>query len=151
YHLALTYSHLAELVGENQNFYRALHFFRLATKREEENDLILVDLAVTLINIAQNSGDTTEIASCYQEAENKLILAARAGNLQSYYQLAGLYSLLNDSDQSIAFLKKAYCFNALPSVDEILEDEWLDYTRSSDSFKEFLLGLERKTSLQEEM
>ncbi|MES2200151.1 MAG: hypothetical protein V4489_08300 [Chlamydiota bacterium] len=150
HHLGLTYSHLAELSGEIQNFYRALHFFRLAAKREEDNDQILVDLAVTFINIAQHTGDTAEIVSCYQEAESKLFLAVQAGSLQAYYQLACLYSLLNDAEKSIIFLAKTNSFSALPSIEDILEDEWLDHVRRSDSFKEFLLSLEKKTSLQEE-
>ncbi len=150
YHLGLTYSHLAELVGETQNFYRALHFFRLAAKKEEDNDQILVDLAVTFINIAQHTGDTAEITSCYQEAENKLFLAIQEGSLQAYYQLACLYSLLNNAEKSMIFLHKTNSFNALPPIEDILEDEWLDHVRCSDSFKEFLLSLERKTSLQEE-
>ncbi len=150
YHLGLTYSHLAELIGETQNFYRALHFFRLAAKKEEDNDQVLVDLAVTFINIAQHTGDTAEMASCYQEAESKLLLAVQAGSLQAYYQLACLSSLLNDSERSIAYLEKTNSFNALPPIEDILEDEWLDHTRRSDSFKEFLLSLEKKTSLQEE-
>jgi len=149
YRLALVYSHLAELLQESQNFYRAVHFFKLALKRDENNDQILVDLAVTLMNIAQHTGDSGEIESCYLEAEKKLTFAAQEGNLQSYYQLACLFSLKNETEKSLSFLKRADSFNALPSIEDLLEDEWLDHVRCLSAFKEFLLYLETKASLQE--
>ena len=151
YHLALTYSHLGELREEVDNFYRALHFFKLAIKHDADNDQILVDIGVTLINIAQYCTDTAEIESCYQDAETKFTQAAKAGNLQSYYQFACLFSLLGDLDKSMAFLLKAESFDALPYMNELLEDDWLDQIKSSTSFKELIQYLEKKESLQEEL
>ncbi len=151
YHLALTQSHLGELIGEIEPFYRALHSFKLAAKHEEENDQILVDLGVTLINIAQHSGDTLEIEICYRDAETKLMQAIKAGNLQGYYQLACLFSLQNQAEKSLAYLLKTDSFSALPAIEDLLDDEWLDHVRCSDEFQNFLQYLERKSRQHEEL
>lgn len=151
YQLALVLSHLGELSGELDPFYKALHYFKLAAKHDEENDQILVDLAVTLINIAQSSSDTLEIELCYKDAEAKLIQAVKAGNLQAYYQLAGLFSILRQTDKSLAFLMKTESFQALPSIEELLEDEWLDYVRTTEGFQNFLHYLEQKSRQHEEL
>ena len=151
YHLALTYSHLGELTGEIEPFYRSLHSFKLASKHEEENDQILVDLGVTLINIAQASSDSLEVEICYRDAEVKLTQAIKAGNLQGYYQLACLFSLLGQAEKSLAFLMKTDFFNALPAIEDLLEDEWLDQVRCSERFQEFLQYLEKKSHQHEEL
>lgn len=151
YQLAMVHSHLGELSGELDSFYKALHYFKLAAKHEEENDQISVDLAVTLINIAQGSSDGLEVEICYKDAEAKLIQAMKAGNLQAYYQLAGLYSLLRQPERSLAFLMKTESFQALPSIEEILEDEWLDYVRSTEEFQNFIHYLEKKSRQHEEL
>lgn len=151
YHLALAYSHLGELSGEIEPFYRSLHYFKLASKHEEENDQILVDLGVTLINIAQASCDMLEAELCYRDAETKLFQAIKAGNLQAYYQLACLFALLKETEKSVAFLRKTESFGALPSMEDLLEDEWLESIRSSEPFQDFLQYLERKSRQHEEL
>jgi tetratricopeptide (TPR) repeat protein len=151
YQLALVHSHLGELSGELDSFYKALHYFKLAAKHEEENDQIFVDLAVTLINIAQGSSDSLEVEICYKDAEVKLIQAVKAGNLQAYYQLACLFSLVKQSEKSLAFLIKTESFQALPSIEELLEDEWLDYVRTTEDFQNFLHYLENKSRQHEEL
>jgi tetratricopeptide (TPR) repeat protein len=151
YHLALTHSHLGELIGEIEPFYRALHSFKLAAKHEEENDQILVDLGVTLINIAQHSSDSLEVEICYRDAEVKLTGAIKAGNLQGYYQMACLFSLLGDAEKSLAFLMKTESYSALPLIEDLLEDEWLDHVRCSEHFQNFLQYLERKSRQHEEL
>jgi tetratricopeptide (TPR) repeat protein len=151
YHLALVYSHLGELTGEIEPFYKALHYFKLASKHDEENDQVLVDLAVTLINIAQNSADSLEIEICYRDAELKLMQAIKAGNLQGYYQLTCLYSLTGQIEKSFNFLVKTESFNALPPMEDLLDDDWLDRLRSADCFKEFLHYLDRKSRQHEEL
>ncbi len=150
YHLALVHSHLGELIEEIDSFYRALHFFKLALKHDEENDEILLNLGVTLINISELTENSSEREVCYQDAEIKLIQAAKSGNLQAYYQLACLFSLKEDTDRSIHFLLKAESFDALPYTEELLEDEWLSSTRGSSAFKELVHYLEKKETLQED-
>jgi tetratricopeptide (TPR) repeat protein len=151
YHrLGLAYSHLAELSHEVQNFHRAVYFFKLALKRNHEDDQVLVDFAISLINLADHSHETSEIEAYFEEAKRKLFLAAQAGNGQAYYQLACLFSLNHDIEKSIFFLRKAENCLTLPSVGELLEDDWLDHVRSSPDFSQFLQELEKKINLKED-
>ncbi len=150
YHLALAHSHLGELIEELDSFYRALHFFKLALKHDEENDQILLNLGVTLINISQLTENSAERENCFEDAELKLTQAAKAGNLQAYYQLACLFSLKDEADKSMHFLLKAESFDSLPYIDELLEDDWLSSTRDSSAFKELIHYLEKKETLQED-
>ena len=86
-----------------------------------------------------------------KDAELKLTQAIKAGNLQGYYQLACLFSLLEQPDKSLSFLMKTESFQALPPIDELLEDDWLENLRSSSSFRDFLHFLERKSRQHEEL
>lgn len=150
YQMGLAFSHLGELTGEIENFYKSLHYFKLASKHEEENDMILLDLGITLINISQYTTDLAEADTCLRDAEVKLTQAAKSGNLTAYYQLACLYSLLGQHQQAMRFLEKADSFDALPSLEELQEDEWLERVRNTAEFREFILLLEKRPHLQEE-
>lgn len=144
YHIGLAFFHLGELNGEKEYFYRAAHHFRLATKQEDENDQIILDWAITLINIAEHLQDSHERLEMYRDAEHKITQSARMGNLAAYYHLACLYSLLEQYDRAFAFIKKADEYESLPPIEEIYEDEWLDGLRSTGEFQEFLARLEKR-------
>ncbi len=150
HHLALSFSHLGDLTGDIDNFYRALHYFRIASKQEEENDLLLVDQGITLINAAEHCSDRLEAENHYRDAELKLTQAAKLGNATAYYHLGCLYSLLRQYEKAMGFIEKADSFHALPPLEEILQDDWLDNLRSTAYFKDFLERLEKRTPLQEE-
>ncbi len=149
HHLALAFSHLGELQGEIDLFYRSLHYFKLASKHEEDNDQVLLDLGIALINIAQYTSDAMEADQCYRDAEVKFTTAAKNGNLQAYYHLACLYSLLSEHEKSLSLLFKAETYDALPSVEEMIQDDWLDLVRNCDEFKELIGRLEKKSNLHE--
>jgi tetratricopeptide (TPR) repeat protein len=149
YQMGLGFSHLGEITSEIDNFYKALHYFKLAVKHEEENDMILLDLGITLINISQYTSDPAETDTCLRDAEIKLTQAAKAGNLAAYYQLACLYSLTGQYTQAMRFIEKADSFDALPYLEEMQEDDWIDGLRSTPEFREFLLILEKRP-VQEE-
>jgi tetratricopeptide (TPR) repeat protein len=144
--LALTFSHLGDLIDDVDHLYRAVHHYRLALKRDEENDRIMGDWGLTLINIAERCSDMGEAASFYRDAENKLTTAAKLGNVQSYYNLGCLYSLLGQYEKAMAFIAKADQFEALPSLDQLQNDDWLDGLRSTLDFNEFLLQIERRAN-----
>ncbi len=149
YQMGLSFSHLGELTLEINNFYKALHYFKLAAKQDEENDSILLDLGITLINISECTSDLAEVDTCLADAEVKLTQSAKSGNLTAYYQLACLYSLTGRYEEGLRFLKKADTFDALPYLEEILEDDWLEALRNTSECREFLLILEKKASLQQ--
>lgn len=141
--LGLAFSHMGELLEDLEYFQRALHCLRLAAKRDEDNDQILLDWAVTLINISQYTIDPVEIELSSREAELKLIQCAKLGNLQAYYQLACLNSLFGHHERSLRFIEKADEFDALPSLDELLHDDWLEGLRSTHYFRDFLQRIEK--------
>lgn len=136
--LAQAYCHLGEMIGENDYFYRAIHHLRLALKHDEENDQIILDWGITLIHVAEHTPVVTDIQMLMQEAEQKVTKAAKLGNLQAYYFLSCIHSLQRKVDTAIAFLFKAAQFHALPPVDELLADDWLEELRSTSQFQEFL-------------
>jgi hypothetical protein len=72
------------------------------------------------------------------DAEQKVTLAAKLGNPQAYYHLSCLYSLLGQTERAMHFLLKARQFDALPPIDELLGDEWLENLRSTSEFQEFM-------------
>lgn len=136
--LSQAFSHLGELLCETDYFYRAIHHLRLSLKQDEENDNMILDWGIALMNIAQHTPVLTDVEQVMADAEQKLTLAAKLGNIQGYYYLACLYSLLDQLDRSMAFLMKADYFNALPPLEELLNDEWLETLRGTSAFVEFL-------------
>ncbi len=136
--LSQAFSHLGELLGETDYFYRAIHHLRLAQKQDEDNDSIILDWGIALINIAQHTSVMTDIEQVMGDALQKLTLASKLGNVQGYYYLACLYSLQDQIDRGMAFLMKADYFNALPPLEELLNDEWLENLRGTSAFVEFL-------------
>lgn len=150
YRLALTYGHLGELICEIDPFHRALHHFRLATLRDEENDQIILDWGLTLVHLADIYRHSEEAQPCFREAEHKIVQAARLGNVQSYYHLGCLYSLSGEFDKALRFIQKSYEFEALPHIEELYEDDWLDDLRETAGFKEFISAIESNSKMQEE-
>lgn len=148
--LALANSHLGDLLEESDHYYRSVHHYRLAAKHEEENDQILLDWGVTLLSLSQYIQDSPETDQFFREAEHKLTQAAKLGNLQAFYNLGCLFSLQGQHEKSIRFLEKADAFQALPPIEDILEDDWLDGVRGTSEFQAFLMQLEKRPNLHEE-
>jgi len=145
--LALTFSHYAELVSEPEIFDRAFHHYRIAHLNDKENDQIILDWGVTLMNLADLLENHVDSDQHLREAEYKFIQAARLGNAHAYYSLACLYALMGNADRSFYFLEKAYHFDALPPLEELLEDEWLETIRESSAFHHLIEKIE--THIQE--
>jgi hypothetical protein len=142
YRLALSLSHYAELVNEKDLFLRAIHHYRIAKGQEGDNDQIILDWALTLVNLGDLLENDVESDQYLREAEYKMIQAAKLGNTHAYYALACLYSILGDLGNSLRFLEKAKEFDALPTIDDLLEDDWLENLKETESFKEFIAELQ---------
>jgi tetratricopeptide (TPR) repeat protein len=138
YKIALIYSHLGELAEEKEAYQRAIAHYKIAFQKNEENETLLLDWALTLINLAQIQHQTDEREELYREAEYKLIQSAKLGNTEVFYHLACLYSLMMQYDKSIHYLEKAEQFDSLPPLDEVMEDEWLDNLRQTEIFRSFI-------------
>ncbi|GAB4188786.1 MAG: hypothetical protein Tsb0015_09080 [Simkaniaceae bacterium] len=142
YRLALVFAHLGELTSDIHSFERALHHFRIAYGRDEENDTVILDWGLTLLNFSSIYSNPHEVEDLYKDAENKIIAAAKLGNVHAYYHLACLYSLMGKIRRAASFLEKAKVYEALPSIDDLMHDEWLENLRDTDFFKNFIAHLE---------
>ncbi|MCB1084577.1 MAG: hypothetical protein KDK60_00575 [Chlamydiia bacterium] len=138
YQLAITFTHYGELTSQPEVFHRAVHHYRIAHQKEKENDAIILDWALTLAHLGDLLENSTESDQYFREAEYKMIQAAKLGNTHAYYSLACLYSLTYDLDNSLRFLQKAQIFDSLPSMEEILEDDWLENLRETEAFHAFM-------------
>lgn len=141
--LGLAFSHMGELTNELEYFQRALHCIRLGARKDEDNEQILLDWGITLINISQYTSDAAKADLSLREAEIKITQAAKLGNLQAYYQLASLHSLLGNYEKAMRFIEKAEEFDALPPLDDLVQDDWLEGLRTTPAFREFIFRLEQ--------
>ncbi|MBF8262612.1 MAG: hypothetical protein HW387_277 [Parachlamydiales bacterium] len=144
YHIALCFMRLGESSSEAEYLRRALHHFRLALRQDEEDQEVWLEWGLASIMIAQQSIDAQAMQQSYADAEQKLIRAGQLGNINAFYNLACLYSVTGRYDEAMEFLRKAQKSDALPSIEEMIDDEWLDNLRHTDLFAQFLSNLESK-------
>ncbi|OGN59337.1 MAG: hypothetical protein A3F40_04300 [Chlamydiae bacterium RIFCSPHIGHO2_12_FULL_27_8] len=147
FRLALCYSHLLELSPKHQYFEKATHCFSLATRQDMEDQEVWLEWGLTLINFAYENNIGNEKNEYFFEAEQKILKAGRLGNQHAYYHLACLYSLTYRFDESINLLEKAFLCDMLPPIEEMLDDEWLDPLRETESFHQFLNRIEKKQNI----
>ncbi len=141
YKIAYVYSHLGELVESVEIFERASSHYKIAYQSNEENELLILDWALSLINLSQITPDASLREQSLREAEYKLVQSAKLGNVEAYYHLACLYSLTVQLEKSIYFLEKAEAFDALPALDDVLSDDWLENLRNTEVFQAFISHL----------
>jgi hypothetical protein len=80
----------------------------------------------------------------YMDAEIKITQAGTLGNVGAYYNLACLYSIVGRTYESMELIQKALFSRSLPSLEELLEDDWLENLRSTSAFVQFFNDLEAK-------
>jgi tetratricopeptide (TPR) repeat protein len=144
FHIALCLRHLGESSGEAEYFQRALHHFRFALRQDEEDEEVWLEWGLASILLAHNSLDQETMNQCYADAEQKITRSGQLGNLNAYYNLACLHSITSRFDEAIELLRKAQRSDALPTVEEMAEDEWLDNLRQTELFAQFLSSLQTK-------
>lgn len=135
--LGLVYDHLGELLDDRDILEKALVHFKIAEKTSFENGALFADHALTKIHMAEIALSSEDRYHYYKEAEYKLMQSAKLGYTEAYYHLAALYSLSCEYEKAILFLNKCVTFDALPPLDDILEDEWLENLRHTEIFQTF--------------
>lgn len=151
YNLALAWSHLGELTAEVDFFQRAVEYFEELVDEDNEDDVSWNDLGLTLLNLAQLVRDPVHPERWLQlmgQAESRLLQATSLGNTSSYYNMACLYSLAGRFDAAMQFLERADTVDALPSVDDLRHDEWLEGLRQTEAFRYFINQLSYKPGRQ---
>lgn len=150
YNLALALSHLGELNSDVECFHKAIDLFHALLQQDTEDEMAWNDWGLTLLNLAFLTSDISQVEYCqklYDDAENKFLHAVALGNIHAFYNLACLYALTNNPTAAMHYLERAEISIALPSVEDIIHDEWLENLRSLPAFRSFisqLLGKQQK-------
>ena len=142
--IAISYLELGHICGDLEFYKKAIHFFRLASRVDEENDQIWLDWGICLIYLAENTLDPDLASQLYWDAEQKIGKAGSLGSSYAYYNLACLYSLLDRTEEAMQFIHKSFAAKSLPTLDEMAEDDWLSNLRATPSFSNFFSTLEAK-------
>jgi len=148
--IAACYVQIGHSAGACESYKKALHHFRLAARSDEENDTIWLEWGMCLIHLAHHTIDTEFMDQLYLDAEQKISKAGQLGNPQAHYTLACLYSILGQTDEAMNFIRLALTAKALPMLEELLEDEWLENLRATESFAQFMAALEAKFQAREQ-
>lgn len=141
YQLALAYTHLGEIATDLESFSQALELFESISRDDPEDDFMWNDWGVALIHygeLVKEDAHPEKASEFFQLAEERLKRAIAFGNLQAFYNLACLFSLKKDAKSSLEYLNKALTAQALPSLQDILEDDWLEYVRNDEAFTQFI-------------
>ncbi len=152
FNLALALTHLGEALFEVDYYHKAIDHFHILLEQEPENDLIHLDYGIALIHLAILIHDfhhPEKSNAFFRQAESLLLQAAALGNIQSYYQLAGLYSITEHHQQAMYYLEKAQFNGALPGIEDILHDEWLEGLRQTPQFRQFISELPSRQASEE--
>jgi tetratricopeptide (TPR) repeat protein len=144
FNLAITLTHLAEIMGDLDLFYKAQEQFLNAISENDEEEFVWNEWGVMCMHAAELVAE-----ECLPEksrewlslAEPKLLQAAFLGSSVSYYNLACLYSLTDQLEQSLFYLEKAKSAGSLPPMETLLEDLWLENVRRTAGFRSFLSSL----------
>ena len=143
-HLAICYLELGHITMDTEHYKRAIHFFRLASRQDEENDQIWLDWGICLIYLANQTSNPDFRNQLYWDAEQKISRAGHLGNSYAYYNLACIYSILDRYEEAMTLIEKALDARSLPTLDEMADDEWLDNLRTTAAFSQFFSALEAK-------
>lgn len=152
YNLALALSHLGEAMYDVEYYHKAIEQYQILLEQDSENDLFYLDYGMSLTNLGLLVHDVhhpEQSQTLYRQAENNLLQAATLGNMQAYYQLAGLYSITDHYEQAMHYLEKAQFCGTLPGVEDLLHDEWLEGVRKTHAFRHFINEISSRQSTED--
>lgn len=142
YNLALALAHLGELNSDVDCFLHAIEQFHHVVQHDHEDELAWNDYGLALLNVAALTHDSTTQSEMsrnyYEQAESKLQQSIALGSQQAFYNLACLHALTNNPQTSIHYLEKAEQCDALPPIDDVIHDEWLDALRDQPAYRLFI-------------
>lgn len=141
YNLALALSHLGEWTDDLDHLIKAHEHFQILLSEDNEIESAWHDWGVTCVHIALLMTDPAHIEmghKYFTQAEEKLTHAIALGSTGAFYSIACLYSLTGNFALAMHFIEKADQSQALPSIDDIMNDEWLDGLRRTPEFREFI-------------
>lgn len=141
YNLALALSHLGELIGDVECLQKSLEHFQLFLNDNSEDEQAWSECGVTLINLAQVLNDPLnplKIQKLHEQADDALGRAVGLGCRYAFYHLACLHSLMGNQAAAMHFIERTESAGMLPSIDDIMHDEWLEGLRKTREFTNFI-------------
>lgn len=144
YNLALALSHLGESLDDVESLQKSILLFQELLQENPEDEVAWSDCGMAMLNLAvliQDAANTDMAQKLFDQAENKFFAALSLGNETSNYNLACLFSLSGNYTASMHYLEKAQLCDALPPIDEVLNDEWLEGVRTMPNFRHFIAQL----------
>ncbi|MBS0621373.1 MAG: hypothetical protein JSR80_00210 [Verrucomicrobia bacterium] len=146
-HLALAWLHLGELAVDPQCYERAMEHFRILTEKDSDEEIAWDEWGCCLLGLANLVEDPSHplwSQKLCAEAEEKFAKAIALGHCPALYHLSWLYAYLGEEEAAIHCLRRAAASGALPSVDELMREDWLAPLRQTAVFRTFLNELPKK-------
>lgn len=144
YNLALAWSHLGEMTADVDALRKACDLFQRLSEQDQEDEFVWHDWGLALLDLVQlvmDPAHAEETERLYDEAEQKLLQALSLGHVASCYDLACLHSLRGNTALALHFIQRLEQYNALPDLEEMMQDEWLDALRHTDAFRHYMSHL----------
>ncbi|MEI8124811.1 MAG: hypothetical protein WCG42_03560 [Parachlamydiaceae bacterium] len=142
YNLALSLSHLGELNSDVSLFNNSVEIFQQVVQHDPEDEVAWNDYGLAFLHLAVLTNDPTTHSDMSQKffslAEMKLQQSLALGNQHAFYNLACLHALNNNPEAALHYLERAEQSEALPNLDDVIHDEWLDSLRDQPAYRLFI-------------
>lgn len=149
YNLGLAWSHFAELTSDIDGFEAACDQFHKAVIADREDEMAWNDWGLALLNLSRLVSDPANEVKSLElqgEAEAKLLHAVGLGSLPAFYNLVCLYSLDRNCNAAMHYLERAQSSGALPPIEDVMHDEWLESLRETEAFRTFILQFSKPSN-----
>lgn len=147
YNLALSLSHIGEAIDDIDSIQKSLEHFHAYLQVESEDESAWDEWGYALLCLADLMVDTLHPEhnpTLLLAAEGKFLQAVSLGCVNSFYNLACIYSLSRNYYTAMVYLERAENAKTLPSLEDLQNDERLDNLRWTREFQAFLLKLSDK-------
>ncbi|KAF3363087.1 Uncharacterized protein PHSC3_000272 [Chlamydiales bacterium STE3] len=144
YNLALAFYHLGDSTGDVESLERSIEHFKTLFQGDYEDEVLCNDIGITYLTLADLLMDSIlpqKSEDYFEKAEQFFLQAVSLGNLIANYHLACLHSLKDNYSEAMFYIVRAKDADVLPSVSDLLRDDWLEGLRSTAGFQDFLSQL----------
>lgn len=147
YNLALAYAHLGDLAKDVECFHKSIEQFQILLNLEPEDEQGWSEYGVTIIHLALLIHDPAKLEQSQkllEIAESKLIQAVALGCSQALYHLACLHAIKGNINEAMHYLERCEAAGALPTLEQLIQDEWLEELGSTPEFRHFIQHIATK-------
>ena len=142
--------HLGAARGSRIDFQRAEELLARYLREEPEDELAWSELGLSFFHQSTllHASDAKQALSYRTRAEDAFLKAISLGNPIAYYHLACLYAFVRDFPDAMECLWKAEEEGALPTLHELLDEEWLQPLFFTKPFRQLLQELTFEESVE---